>query len=116
MWTVRSIQDDIIIEHHKGFVTAEYEPLWLLCEGGTEREARDALMLEIWAAVARIYEGEVRNSYYPMRTPPTIKEVMDSIVSTYWETHTPKTRYKDEKAGVIYLEVEMDNDLLYRRD
>lgn len=101
-WTVRSIQDDIIIEQRKGYCIAEYEPLELKCEGGTEREARDALMLDIWARVARMYEDEVTRWSGYFR--PTIKEVMDEHIYNYWQTHTPKERVKEEKMGVVVIE------------
>lgn len=107
MWTVRSIQDDIIIDQRKGYCIAEYEPLQLKSEGSNEREARDALMIDIWANVARMYEEEVRTGRgHAGHSLPTIKEMMDSVVFEYWATHTPKTRYKDEKVGVVTIELE----------
>lgn len=104
MWSVRSIQDDIIIDQRKGFCIAEYEPLELKAEGGTEREARDALMLDIWSTVARMYEEEVFEAQRWGNLLPTIKEMMDQYIWDYWDKHTPKERIKEEKMGVVVIE------------
>lgn len=106
-WEQRSLVDDVEVEERTGYAIARYAPFGLSTEGANEREARDQLMAEIWACIAKTYQRAIQSRYHDA---PSIKEVMDNFLDRFWQENRRLPQVKDQKVGVILLELEVKEE------
>lgn len=105
LWGDKTLEGEIVLKIYKTFVVAEYPPLQLSCEGSNEREARDGLMAMFWRLIASMLERKLK----PYEPGSTIKEMVYNIEEAYYSLHPRPEIVREEKYGVIEIELGTDD-------